>query len=205
MPVDPRAHRDQAVGEVDDLGLARGVVEHGLALGEARPPSAGSRSRRPRPAGSAIAAPFRPPRRAGVRCSRRRCSISAPIGSRPLRCRSTGRAPMAQPPGSETRASPVARQQRPQHQHRGAHLAHEVVGRRRSQVIGAARSDERCGRPRRRVARPSTPCCCSSSLMVVMSASRGTLLQRQRLVGQQRGGHQRQGGVLGAADGDARP
>ena len=29
----------------------------------------------------------------------------APICSRPLRCRSTGRVPIAQPPGSETRAS----------------------------------------------------------------------------------------------------
>ena len=45
-------------------------------------------------------------------------------------CRSTGRVPMAQPPGSDTRASPQRAKQRPQHQDRGAHLAHEVVGRR---------------------------------------------------------------------------
>ena len=34
-----RAHLDQAGGEVDDLGLARGVLDHGLALAPAPPPS----------------------------------------------------------------------------------------------------------------------------------------------------------------------
>ena len=33
---DPRAHRDRGNGEVDDLGLARGVLEHGRAVGEHR-------------------------------------------------------------------------------------------------------------------------------------------------------------------------
>ena len=45
----------------------------------------------------------------------------------------------------------------------------------------------------------STPSCSSSLASVVMSASSGRLLRRQRLFGQQRGRHQRQGRVLRAA------
>ena len=33
---DPRAHGDEAMAEVDDLGLARGVAQNRLALGKAR-------------------------------------------------------------------------------------------------------------------------------------------------------------------------
>ena len=40
-----------------------------------------------------------------------------------------GRTPMAQPPGSATRAAPVAREQRAQHEHGGAHGRDELVGR----------------------------------------------------------------------------
>ena len=36
MPFDPRAHPDQAVGDIDDLGLARGVLDQALAAGEHR-------------------------------------------------------------------------------------------------------------------------------------------------------------------------
>ena len=46
------------------------------------------------------------------------------------------------------------------------------------------------------------PCCASSADIVAMSASCGTLRSVSALVGQQAGRHQRQGGVLGAADGD---
>ena len=34
--LDLRAHRDQEIGQVDDLGLARGVLEHRLAVGQRR-------------------------------------------------------------------------------------------------------------------------------------------------------------------------
>jgi hypothetical protein len=44
-------------------------------------------------------------------------------------CWSTGREPMAQPPGSDTVASAEARQQRAQHQDRGAHGLDQFVGR----------------------------------------------------------------------------
>ena len=36
MPLDLGAHLDEAVGDVDDLGLARGILDHGLAPGERR-------------------------------------------------------------------------------------------------------------------------------------------------------------------------
>ena len=38
---DLRAHRHQAVGQVDDLGLAGGVLDDGLAVGQAALPSSG--------------------------------------------------------------------------------------------------------------------------------------------------------------------
>ena len=49
-------------------------------------------------------------------------------------------------------ARAAARHQRPQHQHRGAHLAHEIVGRGRRGDV-ARREFERAARPRRRVGR----------------------------------------------------
>ena len=45
------------------------------------------------------------------------------------RCMSTGRVPMAQPPGSDTLASPQRAEQRPQHPEAGAHLGDEFIGR----------------------------------------------------------------------------
>jgi len=41
----------------------------------------------------------------------------------------TGRAPIAQPPGSDTSASPAARHQRAEHEDRGAHGLDHLVGR----------------------------------------------------------------------------
>ena len=127
----------------------------------APPPSAGSRWRRPRPWER------RSSRRAGRRGARGVdvAAVQLDLGahrSQALRCRSTGRAPMAQPPGSETRASPHARQQRPQHQDRGAHLAHDVVGRRgRGDLRRRAKSVPRRGRSR--PARSTAMPCCASS------------------------------------------
>ena len=54
--------------------------------------------------------------------------MDAPIFSSALRWRSIGRAPIAHPPGRDTRARPRPRDERPQHEHRRAHRLHEVVG-----------------------------------------------------------------------------
>ena len=62
-----------------------------------------------------------------------------------------GRAPMAQPPGSETRARPYRASSGPEHQHRGAHRLHQVVGRLGEHVGGA------CTRTTCRSA-PGCPC-----------------------------------------------
>ena len=94
----------------------------------------GSRARCARRA----AAPPRPRR------SLRGCASRAPIFSRPARWRSTGRAPMAQPPGVETRAWPKRASSGPSDEERRAHRLHQVVGR-----LGAA---ERCA------PRPITSC-----------------------------------------------
>ena len=186
MPLDLRAHRDQALGEIGDLRLARGVVEHGLALGERR--------RHQQVLGGADRHVGKDDARAGEAVRRRRPRRSRPSarsrrpsGSRPFRCRSTGRVPMAQPPGSDTCASPLARQQRPQHQHRGAHLAHEVVGRGGSRRSSAHASvvPRRAGRAARRRARSRRRAAPAARPWSAMSARRGTLSSVERLVGQQ--------------------
>jgi hypothetical protein len=112
---------------------------------------------------------------------------------------------MAQPPGSETSGLALARQQHAQHQHRGAHLAHQVIGRRgRGDLAGtqgqfAASSD----RPRLSVLQGQL-----DPVLGQQAAQRGDVGQLrqvgqgQGVVGQQGRGHQRQGGVLRPADVD---
>ena len=59
--LDLGAHRDQAGGEIDDLGLARGILDHGRALGEdRRHQRILGRADRDR-AGSEMVPPRRPP------------------------------------------------------------------------------------------------------------------------------------------------
>ena len=55
--------------------------------------------------------------------------MSAPIACSPATWMFTGRAPMAQPPGRETSALSEARDQRPEHQDRGAHGLHQLIRR----------------------------------------------------------------------------
>ena len=101
-----------------------------------------------------------------------------------------------------------AGQQRTQHQHRGAHLAHQIIGRGGIGDIG-----------RRQLQHP-TGMAAIGSLTVerqhdaVLGQQIGhggdihqmrQIGQAQGLVGQQTGGHEGQGGVLGPADGNDAP
>ena len=52
----------------------------------------------------------------------------------------TGRAPIAQPPGRDTSARAEARQQRPQHQDRGAHGLDQLIGREVFLIVDASTS-----------------------------------------------------------------
>ena len=102
--LDPRAHALEQRREALDLGLARRVLDHGRAVGERRRHHEllGRADRREVEHDARAAQPLRPRPRRSLR-GRASC---APIFSRPARWRSTGRAPIAQPPGVDTRAWP---------------------------------------------------------------------------------------------------
>ncbi len=116
------------------------------------------------------------------------------MARRPSICRLTGRAPIAQPPGKRDIGVPVARHQRPQHQDRGAHGLHQLIG--RDETGQRAGLDQDCGRPG--AASDARPCAPGASRSWSISRSRGTLVERHRRIGQEGGGQDRQGGVLGA-------
>jgi len=108
---------------------------------------------------------------------------------------------MAQPPGSETLAWPGARHQRPQNQEARPHLAHDVVIGGRAGEIGGAKP---IASAQRRFLRPFH----AGTEMTEQIGHEGHIgqlghvAQRQRRIGKQARGHQRQGRVLGAADRD---
>jgi hypothetical protein len=79
---------------------------------------------------------------------------------------------MAQPPGSETSACAEARQQRPQHQNRGAHGLDQLIG--RMWLCGCEVSTSIASL----VDHQPTPMQPSSSMVVVMSCRCGTLVIR---------------------------
>ena len=105
-PIDPRPHRHETTAQILDLGLACRGFDDGDPLGEDAPIKtlAVPRTVEPFADPKYIRAPRRPPGAAATTypSSRR---ISAPRARSPLRWMSTGRTPMTQPPGSETRAS----------------------------------------------------------------------------------------------------
>ena len=104
---------------------------------------------------------------------------------------------MAQPPGMETRALPVARHQRPQHQAGSAHRLHQFVGRFRPvQFFGTH------GHAVAIHFQSRAPVCSSNCSMVPISRTGGNAIQHHRLVGEQAGGQRGKRGILRAADRD---
>ena len=77
---------------------------------------------------SAKRSPVRPPRRAGDDIAALELDLGAERLER-LRCRSTGRVPMAQPPGSETFALPQRASSGAEHPEAGPHARHHLVRR----------------------------------------------------------------------------
>ena len=126
-PSDLRAHAVQVVGQGDDLGLS-GRVEDARGSTRARvaaikmfsvPPTVGKSRWMSAPTSSSTSPWIMP-----FFSSKRQ-----PRASRPRRCRSMGRVPMAQPPGRDTRASPHRASKRAENEDRRPHLANDVVGR----------------------------------------------------------------------------
>ena len=94
-----------SVRQVHHLGLARGVAQHGFALGQH------GGHHQVFGAGDGDAVEVHGARRAARRALPPRCSRAPGGCARPAApgrqmCRLMGRAPMAQPPGRETRARP---------------------------------------------------------------------------------------------------
>ena len=203
--LDARAHLVEAIGEVFDLRLAGRVADQRRALGQRRRHHRVMRAA-DRDLGKfdlgAAAAPWAPWRRR----SRPRSSISAPSFSSAISSRSTGRVPIAQPPGSETARFAHAREQRRDHPEARPHARDEIIGR--------GRVDDRLGAQMRGLAGGrlfAEPLAVDRIVDAVVAEDAHELadvgearqvFQRQRLVGQQRGDHQRQRGVLGAGNRD---
>ena len=103
--VDTGAHLDEAIRDISDLGLSCGVLDHGLPLSERRGEQHVVRGA-DRDLGKDDMGAMQPLRRLG-KTYPPSISISAPSDFSPVKCRSTGRVPMAQPPGSDTLATPM--------------------------------------------------------------------------------------------------
>jgi hypothetical protein len=97
-----RAHADQALSQVDDLGFLGRILDDCRALGQ------GGRHQDVLGAGDRDRVEHHPRAAQAVGVGVDVTGFDAdraPRAARPFRCRSTGRAPMAQPPGSDTWAS----------------------------------------------------------------------------------------------------
>ena len=196
QPLDLRPHRDQALGEIGDLGLARGIFDHRRAAGEHR--------RHQRILG-------RPDRDGGEgdgpagKAALRRDRLHIAGGDLDLGAERLQRLEVQvdragadrAAAGERDRRLAGAREQRAEHEDRGAHLAHDVVGRDRRRDVGGAEghhpADVALARPLDR-GRDSELVEQVAEAVDVGEARQ--VPQRQRLVGQQRAGHQGQGRVL---------
>jgi hypothetical protein len=138
LALDPRAHRAQAAGEVDDLGLARGVADLGRALRQRRGHER-VLGRAHGDEGNSMTAPFSPPFAPGVDVALAQVERRAQRLER-LEVQVHGPRADGAAAGQRDDRLPVARQQRPEDEDRGAHLAHDVVvGPLRGQVVGRQR------------------------------------------------------------------
>ena len=110
---------------------------------------------------------------------------------------SIGRAPDRAAAGQRPRLhGPSRARSGPRTRFEGAHLAHDVHIRRTWLIAPWARPGPA---PGRRASAPlRRPAIAAGVVMVLMSLSRGALVSVRGLFAQQRGRHQRQGGILGA-------
>ncbi len=195
-PLDPRAHRHETGCQVADLGLARGVGEHGPAVGQGRRHQQvlGGTHRDER---EHDRSPAQPPTHLRVDVP----AIKSNLGPHLLQ----GLEVQIDRPGADRAAARErdprlahARQQRPQHQDRGAHFANDIVGR-----LGA--SDGAPERKRAAIAAHRLhrdPVLREQCRHGVNVGELRHVLQDQPLLGKQPGHHQRQRRVLRAADDD---
>ena len=193
-PADPRAHLHQTRGEVDNLRLPRRVRQHGLTVGQ----RGGHQQLLGRADGDEREhdrRPAQPPGHTAINITAIQVEGGAQL-LQPLQMQVDRAGADRAAAGQRHPRLPHPRQQRAQNQHRGAHLAHDVV---RRLGIGDGAADRQ---------RPP---------VVADWVHRDAVLGQQRghrvdvgelwhvgqdhpVLGQQTGGHQRQRRVLGPAD-----
>ena len=200
-PRNRRAHREQQIAQIDDLGLARGVLDHRAALGQHRRHHRilGRADRHDReghaPAGQAPARRFRADIAGGDldlrahRLERLQVQVDRTVADRAAA-------------GQRHRRLARARDQRPEHQDRRAHLADDVVRRLgRGQLARAHRhhAAEILGPRALDLGRRAE--LVEQMPEAVDIGEPRQVAQRHRLLGQQRARHQRQRRILRARDG----
>ncbi|CAG4927213.1 unnamed protein product, partial [Acidocella sp. C78] len=191
---DRGAHLVQAFGEIADLRLARGIHQHGLARGQGR----GEQQllgRADRHEGKGDGRAMQPLRRAGVDIA----AIEGDLGAhrlQPLEVQVDRAGADRAAAGQRHARLAGARQQRAQHQDRGAHLAHDVIGR---LGIGDGAAHRK----------PLGPGLLDGDAMLRQQLRHGRdvgerrhVLKLQPLIGQQTGDHDLQRRVLGAGNVD---
>ena len=128
--LDVGPHGEKTPGEIGDLGLARGVLQHRLAIGERRRHQK-IFGRPDRHRGEANDGAGEAGRGGGVDIASTELDARAKLGQALQmqidRPRADGTAARHRDPGF-----PAAGQQRSQHEHRGPHLAHQVIRRGRA-------------------------------------------------------------------------
>ena len=198
------AHLDEAFGHVADLGLARGVLDHGLALGESgrhQHGVSGADGNLGKDHARALEA---------LGClGHHVAAVDVDLGAQRLephqmqvdRTRADGAAA-----GHGHARLPAARQQRAQHPEARAHAVDHLVGRggvddvARREVEGLAQIGRGIGALA--VDREVDPVVAQYARQSDDVGEVGNVLERQALGREQAGDHQRQGGVLGAGDGE---
>ena len=191
----------EEVGQVDDLRLAGGHLDDGGAVGQDARPSwrwrcRGRWSRTGRRGTSRCRAGVWPWRQMSPLIS----SISAPSCCMARMCRSTGRSPMAQPPGMDDLGAAAFGEQRAEHADRGPHLADDVVFGLAVHLVARDQLERAVGPPFD-----------VDAQLGQQLAQRGhvrdlrDVVQHDLALAQDRRGHDRQGRVLGPADAHAAP
>ena len=121
----PGAHRDQAGGQVGDLGLARGIADRRRAVGqdggEQQVFGGADRGQRQQDVGAAQARGRR--RLDHAACDRHRRAHGAEAGQ----VKVDGAPPDGVAAGQRQARLAAARQQRAEQQHRGAHARHQIA------------------------------------------------------------------------------
>jgi hypothetical protein len=190
--VDGRAHGDEKVGEIDDLGLARCVLDDRLALGERR------RHHQVLGAGHRHGVEHQP---RALQARGTRADITAldgDVGAHRLQPRHVD----VDRTGADRAAArkrhvgaPVARHQGTEHQDRGAHGLHQVVGREALAHRRAVDLDAHALVDRDGGAHPAEELDGGGDVLQVRHVR-----DHHRIVREQRPGEDRQCGVLGAGD-----